>query len=368
MKSELPNRPNRLTNPTANPTLNPSAKPYVKPSSNPLNRLGSTLRRAPIPSSFRSVRPPSMPTSTTLQPASELIDYHDRISVATWLMVFAMGLRLLFTLIKTPKIEFSAFGSPITIAITDYVVAGLLLGTLAAACTESIISLHPALDRRLSQRMGQTWSFWALPTALTVISVVLLPYAPSNVLQVLGLLVYAVLIATTFFSLYATVEVGQIGYRRGRATLNALTYSSALLLFVIVYQTRTRSLLSGTMVAVTATLLTIELIRSYASSSSVVISYGLAVGFVLGQVTWALNYWPIDELTGGLILALIFYLMVGIAQQGLQGRLRRRVVIEYAGFALAALLLIAVVGRGFRDIRNVPVENDTPVIDPFNRF
>ena len=160
------------------------------------------------------------------------------------------------------------------------------------------------------------------------------------------------------------MEVGQKGYRRGRAVLNALAYGCALLLFVIVYQTRTRSLLSGTMVAATATLLTIELVRSSTPNSGTVISYGLAVGLVLGQVTWALNYWPIDELTGGLVLALIFYLMVGIAQQGLQGRLRRRVVIEYAGFALAALILIAAIGHGFRDLRDIPQTPDTP---SFNR-
>ena len=308
----------------------------------------------------RFSRPVTAPTSTNLVPASALIDYHDRISVATWLLVFGMGLRLLFSLPLTPKFEFSAFGSPIAFAITDYMLAALMLCALAASCTESIITLHPALDRRLSQRTRPTWSFWALPTALTVITVVLLPVAPNSLVQVLGLLVYAVLIATTFFSLYATVEVGQKGYRRGRAVLNALAYGCALLLFVLVYQTRTRSLLSGTLVAATATLLTIELVRSSTPNPGTVISYGLAVGLVLGQVTWALNYWPIDELTGGLLLALIFYLMVGIAQQGLQGRLRRRVVIEYAGFALAALLLIAAIGRGFRDLRDIPQLPDTP--------
>lgn len=340
MKSQLPNPPNRL------------------------NRLRSTLGQAPLPTNFRNTNqrsaPVTAPTSTNLVPASALIDYHDRISVATWLLVFGMGLRLLFSLPLTPKFEFSAFGSPIAIAITDYMIAALLLGALAASCTESIITLHPALDRRLSQRTRPTWSFWALPTALTVITVVLLPLSSNSLVQVLGLLLYAVLIATTFFSLYATVEVGQKGYRRGRAVLNALAYGCALLLFVLVYQTRTRSLLSGTLVAATATLLTIELVRSSTPNSGTVISYGLAVGLVLGQVTWALNYWPIDELTGGLLLALIFYLMVGIAQQGLQGRLRRRVVIEYAGFALAALLLIAAIGRGFRDLRDIPQLPDTP--------
>jgi hypothetical protein len=47
-------------------------------------------------------------------------------------------------------------------------------------------------------------------------------------------------------------------------------------------------------------------------------------------------------------LLLIFYLMVGIAQQGLQGRLARRVILEFAVFCLVALLLIALVGPGFQ--------------------
>ena len=53
-------------------------------------------------------------------------------------------------------------------------------------------------------------------------------------------------------------------------------------------------------------------------------------------------------LTGGLLLLLIFYLMVGIAQQGLLGRLTRRVVMEFVVFAVVALVLMALVGPGFR--------------------
>ncbi len=78
------------------------------------------------------------------------------------------------------------------------------------------------------------------------------------------------------------------------------------------------------------------------------ITYGVIVGLVLGQVTWALNYWSsLNGLTGGLLLLLIFYLLVGIAQQGLQNRLNSRVMFEFVIFTLVALLLIAVVGPGF---------------------
>ena len=69
---------------------------------------------------------------------------------------------------------------------------------------------------------------------------------------------------------------------------------------------------------------------------------------MLGQVTWALNYWLLPDLTGGLLLLLIFYLLTGIAQQSLQDRLTKRVAAEFAVFALVALGLIALVGPGFR--------------------
>jgi hypothetical protein len=46
-------------------------------------------------------------------------------------------------------------------------------------------------------------------------------------------------------------------------------------------------------------------------------------------------------------LLLIFYLLVGIAQQGLQERLTARVMWEFVIFGLVALLLIALVGPGF---------------------
>jgi hypothetical protein len=69
---------------------------------------------------------------------------------------------------------------------------------------------------------------------------------------------------------------------------------------------------------------------------------------LLGEATWALNYWPLlPGLTGGLLLLLSFYLAVGIAQQALQQRLNQRVLLEFAVFAMVALILIVIFGPGF---------------------
>ena len=273
------------------------------------------------------------------------VDYRDRISVVTWLFVFALGVSILYTL-PTTMITLRALGSPVSIALTKTLVAAIVLALYAAAGVESVISAHPRFANPAQRNW--TWPFWALPMALAIIAVYVLPLAPTRPIQVLVLLVSGTLLMLALFSLYTTVERGQTGFRRARLILDALSYGAALVLFLVVYQTRTRSLLSGTLIALTATLLAIEVLRSSTDRPLPVLTYGAITGVILGQVTWALNYWwTMSNLTGGLLLLLIFYIIVGIAQHGLQEHLNQRILLEFALFALVALVLIAVVAPRF---------------------
>ncbi|MBU6352380.1 MAG: hypothetical protein KGS73_19800 [Chloroflexi bacterium] len=80
----------------------------------------------------------------------------------------------------------------------------------------------------------------------------LLPAVPTRLLQVAVILSAGLFLILAFYSLYATVEPGQPGFRRARFWLDLLSSGVALLLFLFVYQSRTRSLLSGTLIALTA--------------------------------------------------------------------------------------------------------------------
>ena len=53
-----------------------------------------------------------------------------------------------------------------------------------------------------------------------------------------------------------------------------------------------------------------------------------------------MNYWRIQGGTGGLLLLLGFYVAAGLANQQLQGRLTRRVLVEYAIVALVGLVIL----------------------------
>lgn len=272
------------------------------------------------------------------------VDYRDRISVTTWVLVLGLSLSLVLQL-PTTIVSFRALGSPTSLELSATTLMALVLALAAAVGTESLIRLHP---KRQPNRLGLSWAYWALPAAISIITVVLLPVVSTQLLQVAVILVSGLLLMLAFFSLYATVEPGQPGFRRARLWLDVLSYGAALLLFLFVYQSRTRSLLSGTMVSLTAALLAVELLRSATNEMRQVLMYSAVVGLLLGELTWALNYWPLlPGLTGGLLLLLAFYLAVGIALQGLQKRLTRRVLVEFAFFGVVALSLIVVFGPGF---------------------
>ncbi len=277
------------------------------------------------------------------------MDHRQAISAVTWAVVAGAAISLLLQL-PTAILEFRALGSPVSLVISDTTIMAVFMALLGGAAAESVIRLHPRFLRQRQDGSLRTWAYWALPAALAVLAVLLLPLAPGRLLQVLGLLLTGLLFALALSGLYATVEPGTPGFRRGRLLLNVLTYGAALLLFLLVYQTRTRSLLSGTLVAATAALLAVELLRSTTERVDLVLTYAGIVGLVLGEMTWALNYWLLPGVTGGMLLLLIFYLLVGLAQNGLEGHLTRRVILELAIFALFALILIAVVGPGFRPI------------------
>jgi hypothetical protein len=275
------------------------------------------------------------------------VDYRDRVSIAVWGVTLGLGASILFDL-PTLQYSFWALGSPVTLSFTGTILFAIFLAVMAGAAAQSVVAVHPYFAGLSWNIYARTWTYWALPMAVAIISVLLIPLATTAVVQALALLSCAGFLALALVALYATVERGQMGFRRARLALDALTYGCALLLFLFVYQTRTRSLVSSTLIGVTALLLAIEILRTATPRSSTTLVYSAIVGVILGQVTWALNYWVLPGMTGGLLLLLIFYLLVGIAQQGLQGRLTQRVMLEFGLFAIVALLLIAFVGPGFQ--------------------
>ena len=114
----------------------------------------------------------------------------------------------------------------------------------------------------------------------------------------------------------------------------------AVLLFGLIWNTRARSLISATVTLLAATGLAFDLLWAARAAPGRVRLLSVAVGLVLAQSNWAINYWRTDVFTAAVSQLLVFYALVGLAHQYLIGRLTRRVLIEFAAVMVLALILL----------------------------
>jgi hypothetical protein len=179
-----------------------------------------------------------------------------------------------------------------------------------------------------------------LPALTTLLATVLLPQTPTLLYRMIGLVVSGLLLILVISAEYYTVDPEDRRYPMARLSLNAWAYLLAALTFVLIYSAKARSLVSATAVTLVGTLLALEFLRSAGKGFGRTVLYALIAGLITGEVIWAMNYWRIQGVTGGLILLLAFYVSTGLANQQLQGRLTRRVLLEYGVVALVGLVAL----------------------------
>ncbi len=265
-----------------------------------------------------------------------MIDYRDRISVMSWAALFVL---VAGSFLTWPERAFTwqVLGSPVTLKIDQTVLLSFLLAVLACSGTEAVMCSHPLA---LQGRLRHTWVHWGLPGSILVLAELLLPMMPTPVYGVSSALFAGLLLAIAEVGAYHTADSDDAHYHLARIALNAVAYAVTLVLFLLVYRTRARSLVSATLVTVVSTLLALELLRGPQRQLHDVMVHAAITGAVLGEATWALNYWRTTGYKASLILLLIFYLVVSLGQQSLLERLTPRILLEYAIVALAIIMLI----------------------------
>ncbi len=265
-----------------------------------------------------------------------MVDYRDRLSVMSWAALFVLAAG---SLLAWPAKAFTwqVLGSPITLRVDQTVILSAMLAVIACSGTEAVMRSHPLA---LRGQLSHTWVHWGLPGSVLVLAELLIPVAPSRPYVVGIILAAGLLLAIAEIGAYHTADRSDPRYRLARVALNAVAYAVALVLFLLVYRTRARSLISATLVTVVSALLALELLRGSQRPLRDVALYALVTGVILGETTWALNYWRTTGYKASLVLLLIFYLVVSLGQQSLLGRLTRRILLEYAAVTLAVITFI----------------------------
>ena len=274
---------------------------------------------------------------------------YDKLSLVVSLILLCLALSLLVEL-PTRALSFVALGLPLTIRLSqNWLVAALLAG-MACSGTASVVRLHP-----LSRREKRTFVSCILPSLAVLLAAILLPRTPNRIYNLGGLAVMGILLPLIIIAEYRIIDPAAPDHRAIRLGLNFIAYLLALVLFALIHDSKVdtspepctelcRSIstgfLSATAAMVGSSLLALDLLYGAQQSLRQTGLYALIVGLVMGEIAWTLSYWQVNSLTAGILLLLIFYIVTGLARQGLSGLLSRRILIEFALVALIGLALL----------------------------
>jgi hypothetical protein len=262
--------------------------------------------------------------------------YSQRLSVTVGIVMLGLVSSLLINL-PTRILTFNALGSPLSLQISGrYVLVALIVG-LTCTGTDSLIRIHPMAERR---QLRGTFSMWTISALMVLLATLALPHAPNRVLWVVGIALVGILLALSMIAEYHTIDPADPRFGVSQVFLNVLTYALALIMFVIVYGAKSRSLLSATTLLVVAALLSLERLRVTGYEISAISPYALVTGMVIGESVWALNYSRLPGLVGGLLLLLSFHVITGLAYQHLVSGVKTRVLVEYAIIVIVGLALV----------------------------
>jgi hypothetical protein len=134
-----------------------------------------------------------------------------------------------------------------------------------------------------------------------------------------------------------------------RLGLRLAAYPLAVILFTAIYRTRLRSLITATAVTLVAALLAFSILyhseQAHRSLRHTFFHSGI-IGLVLGETTWALNYWRANALTVGVLLMVLFYVLTGIVREYTRAGIRWQVVVEFLSVAALGIWIVVRFGPG----------------------
>ena len=262
----------------------------------------------------------------------------DRNRLSVLVAVLLLG-SALFRLIELPNqaVNLVLLGSPLQIQVTGAWLLITIVVGLVCTGTNLIVQDHPHLRQHLGRPI---YVSWILPGLMAGYSAYLLARTAPLLLWMVGLAAIGVGISLVVSAEYTAVCPDARAYPAARLGLNVLAYLLAFTYFLTIYYTRSRSLITASLTLLAAGLLALDLLSVAEVPLRRSLSFAAIVAIIVGQSTWALNYWQISAWEGGLLLLLIFYVAVNTAHQHLLGHLRASILLELLFVAVVVLLAV----------------------------
>lgn len=227
-------------------------------------------------------------------------------------------------------------GSPLSINLNADSLLILFLPVLTIAGVDWVLRDHPDVQ---AGEVPFLFPFWMAPGLTALALALLLTRLTSWPVWIAALLLGVVVLGVLIVAEYYTIAPNTPVYPIARLAVTGLSYLIAFSLFTLIYSTRERSVITATGTLLVAVALALDLLAPHIIGLRQATLFSLIIGWLVGQATWALNYWNVSNWSAGVVLLTVFYVSVGIAQQHFQERLSRGVLIEFAIVTCIALIV-----------------------------
>lgn len=258
--------------------------------------------------------------------------------ILTLLALIAIAPALLLVIdLPTRNYAFNVFGSPVSLVFSADTLLITLVPVLTIAGVDWVLRDHPLVRRG---DVSYLFPFWMAPGLGALALCVVLTLINVWPLLIAALLIGVMVIGILIYAEYGALSIDEAGYANSRLIVTALTYVVAYVLFAAIYGQRERTVVSATQTVLITFLLSLELLAPHTIGLKKALLYSAVIAFLIGQATWALNYWNVSIWSAGVMLLAVFYVAVGLSQQYHQGQLARGVLVEYGTVSLIALVVV----------------------------
>jgi hypothetical protein len=263
-------------------------------------------------------------------------------------LIFIIALTQGFLLVADPTSgPFSKdVSSDYVLPITVLILAALVV--ITAGIADATVRSHPQIyllklpTLRLGRSKFEIAPFsWVLPSLLVVGSYLFIRLFSDFAVQVIGTVLAALILMLIIIAQYYTVGRQERLYGWSVISINLTTYIAGFLLYSSIYVNKWRTLESAPFIAIVTLALAYELLRQSKAPVRTLWLYAGLLGLVMAEVIWALTYWKVRVLIGGIVPLLIFYVMVGVLQAHLTKNLNRAILREYGVVTIVVAALIA---------------------------
>ena len=205
-----------------------------------------------------------------------------------------------------------------------------------------VVSAGFDLILREAGRDRPAWDQFILPNLLIIGAALFLRLVASGVGDVvIGLVLFGFLLALVIWA-EQHYWLDTTDHRWSTLALVVIGYIVVFMLYAAIYQVKVRTLFNAPAIVIFTFLITVRLIRLTDDLLPYLrlAPYAAFAALVVGEVTWALNYWPLNGLLGGAFLLTVLYFLVQVLVQHLADRLTLRTLAEYGAVSLFAAALI----------------------------